>query len=129
MQVKRMDHAAIRTTKVAETQRFFETVLGLTAGPRPAFDFDGAWLYADGEDVVHLVAADADRVPSTQAALDHVALRIADHDAAIRRLEDLGIPYDARSTPGDELRQIFIFDPNGVRIELNTPGPGAGVIR
>jgi catechol 2,3-dioxygenase-like lactoylglutathione lyase family enzyme len=126
MQVKRIDHAAIKTTKVAETQRFFETVLGLTVGPRPAFDFDGAWLYADGEDVVHLVAVEAERVPSTQSALDHVALRVADHDGALRRLVELGIPYETRSTPGDELRQIFIRDPNGVRIELNTPGGGAG---
>lgn len=128
MRVNRLDHVAIKTARLAQTQAFYETVLGLTVGPRPAFAFPGVWLYAGGEDVVHLVEVDDPRAASEQAALNHVALRIADHAAAIAHLQALGVPYEAKPTPGQELLQIYVTDPNGVRIELNVAGAGAGVI-
>lgn len=121
MRVLDIDHAAIKTARLAETQAFFVEVLGLRVGPRPAFDFAGAWLYAGDKDVVHLVETEHDKLPSPAASINHFALRVADFDKALERLRDLGIPCEADTTPGGELRQIYVTDPNGVRVELNAP--------
>ena len=122
MHVLGIDHAAIKTARLAETQAFFVEVLGLRVGPRPAFDFAGAWLYAGDKDVVHLVETEHDKLPSPAASINHFALRVADFEAALERLRDLGVPYQMDTTPGGELRQIYVTAPNGVRVELNAPG-------
>ena len=122
MHVLGIDHAAIKTARLAETQAFFVEVLGLRVGPRPAFDFAGAWLYAGDKDVVHLVETEHDKLPSPAASINHFALRVADFDKALERLRDLGVPYQMDTTPGGELRQIYVTAPNGVRVELNAPG-------
>jgi catechol 2,3-dioxygenase-like lactoylglutathione lyase family enzyme len=124
MHVLDIDHAAIKTTRLAETQAFFVAVLGLRVGPRPAFDVAGAWLYAGDKDVVHLVETDHDKLPSPAASIHHFALRVADFEAALARLRDRSVPYETDTTPGGELRQIYVTDPNGVRVELNAPGQG-----
>lgn len=122
MRVLDIDHAAIKTARLAETQAFFVEVLGLRVGPRPAFDFAGAWLYAGDKDVVHLVETEHDKLPSPAASINHFALRVANFDAALARLRALAVPFELDVTPGGELRQVYVTDPNGVRVELNAPG-------
>ena len=58
MPLNRLDHYSIRTTHLAETQRFYTDVLGLEVGPRPNFPFPGVWLYHGGVAVVHVVGID-----------------------------------------------------------------------
>jgi len=58
MSLGKLDHYSIRTTKLAETERFYTDVLGLQAGPRPEFKFPGIWLYNAGHAVVHVVGID-----------------------------------------------------------------------
>jgi catechol 2,3-dioxygenase-like lactoylglutathione lyase family enzyme len=122
MQVRALDHAAIKTARLEETRAFFVDVLGLTVGARPNFDFPGYWLYADGKDIVHLVETDAAKTPSEAASINHFALRVADIDAAAAELSRRGVAFKREETPGAELRQIYVTDPNGVRVELNAPG-------
>jgi catechol 2,3-dioxygenase-like lactoylglutathione lyase family enzyme len=116
-----LNHANISTTKLAETVAFFTEILGMRVGPRPAFGFDGAWLYVGDQPVVHLVERGQAK---PEGALDHVAFTVGDFDAALARLKRLGIPYDASDIPSNFGRQCFVRDPNGVRIELTEPGPG-----
>jgi catechol 2,3-dioxygenase-like lactoylglutathione lyase family enzyme len=125
MQVQALDHAAIKTTKLEETRRFFVEILGLAAGPRPDFDFAGYWLYAGDTDVVHLVETEAAKAPSSAASINHFALRVADIEQAAQDLTAKGVAFKREDTPGGELRQLYVTDPNGVRIELNAPGPAA----
>ena len=54
MSVGVLDHYNVSTRKLEETVRFYENVLGFTNGPRPPFDFPGAWLYSSGHPVLHL---------------------------------------------------------------------------
>ena len=56
MPVKDLDHVNLRTANLAGMIAFYEKVLGLTLGPRPAFGFDGAWLYCGERATVHLIA-------------------------------------------------------------------------
>ena len=40
-----LNHFSIRTTDMVASRNFYETVLGLTVGPRPDFPFPGLWMY------------------------------------------------------------------------------------
>jgi catechol 2,3-dioxygenase-like lactoylglutathione lyase family enzyme len=109
----------IRTAELNRTRDFFVRVLGLTEGWRPPFPFEGAWLYAGGRDVVHLVEVEEPAGASRGSALDHFAFAIDDYEDAIRRLDAEGLTYRATTTPGTTTRQIFVTELNGVTIELN----------
>jgi len=54
MSVGMLDHYNVSTRNLRDTVRFYEEVLGLVNGPRPPFDFPGAWLYSEGHPVLHL---------------------------------------------------------------------------
>ena len=116
-----LDHFNIRTRKLSDTVRFYESVLGLEKGPRPNFAFPGAWMYSEGKAVVHLVdisATDEPQKPDS-GVVHHVAFISTGFDGMSQRLKSRGMPFDARQVPGGELWQIFVNDPNGVMIELN----------
>jgi len=123
MAVLGVDHINIGTHQLEETRAFFREAIGLAEGYRPDFPVAGAWLYAGDTAVVHLVDLAQAKLPSSQAALDHFALRIDDYDAAIARLEATGVRYRAVDIPDTPIRQINVRDPNGVNIELNYRGP------
>jgi catechol 2,3-dioxygenase-like lactoylglutathione lyase family enzyme len=124
MTIRTIDHINIATPKLQQTRDFFVEVLGLEEGDRPPFDFAGHWLYAGGRAVVHLQEAPAGLGPSDESALNHFAFEIADYEAMIARLDAAGAVYRAKAVPGRPTRQIFLSDPNGVRIELNHRAPG-----
>ena len=116
-----LDHFNIRTRKLTETVRFYESILGLEKGPRPNFAFPGAWMYSEGKAVVHLVdiAATDEPQKSDSGVVHHVAFASTGFDGMADRLKSRGMPFEARQVPGGELWQIFVNDPNGVMIELN----------
>jgi catechol 2,3-dioxygenase-like lactoylglutathione lyase family enzyme len=118
MPVRGLDHVNIVTPDVAGTVAFYEDVVGLTSGERPNFSFPGAWLYAGGRAVIHLMGGERGR---GTGSLDHVAFEAEDFDGTKRRLEERGLAYEARDVPGSRVRQLFVLDPNGVKLELNFP--------
>jgi catechol 2,3-dioxygenase-like lactoylglutathione lyase family enzyme len=52
-------------------------------------------------------------------AVDHVAFGGSDHDELAARLDAAGIDAVANEVAGGSLRQLYVTDPNGVRVELN----------
>ena len=139
MPLTRLDHYSIRTARLAETEQFYTSVLGLEVGPRPNFPFPGVWLYQSGIAVVHVVGID----PSNPAGLkdylgdkagsdtgtgtgtgtiDHVAFVGTDVEAMRAQFRHIGIPYRDRTVPNMNLEQVFLEDPNGITVELNFPG-------
>ncbi len=125
MAILGLDHVNIRTTDLEKTRAFFTEVLGLTVGWRPDFGFGGAWLYAGGRDVVHLVEVSRAGGASKGSSLDHFAFAIDDYDDARRRLEAAGIAYEAGVSPNGVIRQVFVTELNGVTFELNCREPAA----
>ena len=128
MRVQHLDHFTLRTPRLAETQAFFEQVVGLTPGPRPSFAFAGAWLYAEDRPLLHLAAFDPDdaalaRYLGARAAgtgsgcVDHISFRCEGLPSFERRLAGLAVGYERRTVPALRQHQLFLFDPNGVRIE------------
>lgn len=120
--IRSLDHINIRTADLAATRAFFIGVLGLEEGWRPDFGFPGAWLYAEGKDVVHLVEIARPLNASDTAALDHFAFDIDDYDEALRRVKATGFPYRETAVPNTTVRQIFVQESNGVSVELNFKG-------
>jgi len=51
--------------------------------------------------------------------VDHIAFHARDYDEVLARLERHGISPQRNDPPGSFLRQLFLEDPNGVKIEIN----------
>ena len=135
-----LNHISIRTTDMVATRRFYESVLGLTVGPRPDFPFPGLWMYRGDHGevanaVVHIIGMDpndpeglkkylGDRDISSlrgSGAVDHVAFFADGLAAMLAHLAGLGITARQRTVPSIGLHQVFLDDPNGVVVELNFP--------
>ncbi|MSP68005.1 MAG: glyoxalase [Alphaproteobacteria bacterium] len=119
MAVHHVQHFTVATKDLAVCKRFYIGALGLTDGWRPPFRFPGAWLYAEGQPIVHLIGAD-DGV-GRGGVLDHVALQCSDVAGVTCRLRDLGIGFEIRTQVASGLHQVFVWDPDGAKIELNFP--------
>ncbi len=119
-----LSHYAIRLAadSVEKTAAFYADVLELRRGYRPPFKFPGAWLYAGDSAVVHLIGGpDADK-PADTGRFDHIAFDAKGIAGMREHLAAKGIDFEERQVPDSDLRQIFVRDPNGIRIELNYRG-------
>jgi catechol 2,3-dioxygenase-like lactoylglutathione lyase family enzyme len=135
-----LNHFSIRTVDMEPTKHFYETVLGMSAGPRPNFDFPGYWMYIGSHDsvanaVVHIIGMDkndpeglkkylGDRDVSSlkgSGAVDHIAFFATGMADKVAHLKALSIDHRIRTVPSIGLHQVFITDPNGVVVELNYP--------
>jgi len=119
MPVTGLDHVNIRTSKLDEMSEWYETVLGLRAGPRPAFDFPGAWLYCGADAVVHLVGVTTPVETTDAISLEHFALRAKGLETFLAKLDDLGITARVVRVPGLPIVQVNIFDPEGNHIHVD----------
>ena len=92
MPIKRLDHVNVVTANLEKMVAWYEAILGLKCGPRPDFSFNGAWLYADGNAVVHLVEdAKAIRTGSEAALkLEHFAFSAIGASTFEQVLKDKG---------------------------------------
>ena len=121
MAITALNHVNIVTGDLEATRKFYSDVIGLIDGDRPSFQFPGAWLYCGDEAVIHLVGVD-DQPDEGTGTIDHVAFEAKGIGDMIELLEGSGVPFHVRDVPGREIRQVFLHDPNGVKIELNFRG-------
>jgi catechol 2,3-dioxygenase-like lactoylglutathione lyase family enzyme len=122
MPISGMNHCTVLTDDVAATVGFYRDLLGLVDGPRPGFGFPGAWLYAGGEAVLHVVGG-RPRSELRAGVIDHVAFSATGLAATLAALDARGIAHDCRQLPGGGAWQVFFHDPNGAKIELDfAPG-------
>jgi len=114
-----MNHFTILAQDEDKTLDFYVGLLGLQVGRRPDLGFPGAWLCAGGEQsVLHIVFGRP--VPTPRAGvIDHMAFSARDLRAVKARFDERGIEYDLRRQAGTGTWQLFSFDPNGARVELD----------
>ena len=118
MGIKGLDHVNINTTNTKDTMSFYTDLLDLTDGFRPPFDFPGAWLYAGGNAVIHLVFSDSE--PNVISnPVDHIALEATGFEETKQRLENENWEFRCSNVSDTQIRQIFLVDLNGVKLELN----------
>ncbi len=126
MPLHRLEHVLVLTDDLAATRAFYCDVLGFEAGERPPLEFPGHWLYLDGVACVHVAERAAYEAHAAQLGLsatpspvDHVAFAADGYGELAERLDAAGIEAVANAVPGAGLRQLFLTDPNGARVELN----------
>jgi catechol 2,3-dioxygenase-like lactoylglutathione lyase family enzyme len=131
MPLTRMEHFLVMTHDVDRTRDFYRDVLGFAVGHRPELGFLGHWLYLGDTPCIHIAdwttyTDHSNRlgIPVTTpapgtGALDHVAFNGNDYEGLLQRLKQHGLSYHPHDTPPIGLRQIFLNDPNGLKLELN----------
>jgi catechol 2,3-dioxygenase-like lactoylglutathione lyase family enzyme len=131
MPLETLEHYLVLTDDIDSTRDFYAGLLGLVPGFRPALPFPGYWLYLAETPAIHIAEWESYRrygaaagVPVSERGagtgpLDHIAFNGSDPDDMVRRLEAQGLDYQRHDVPGAGLRQLFLKDPNGLKIELN----------
>jgi catechol 2,3-dioxygenase-like lactoylglutathione lyase family enzyme len=64
--------------------------------------------------------------PPATGAIDHIAFRATGLRATLEHLKKEKIQFSQRQANGQALIQLFFYDPNGIKIELNFDGGEAG---
>jgi len=119
MTVKLLDHVNIHTANLAGTVDFYVDVIGLEQGARPTtLARPGAWLYCGGRPLIHLNENEQSR-PGGTGPIDHVAFETEGYERVASKLTERGVAFQAKELPDFSIRQIFVHDPNGVKLELN----------
>ena len=120
MPVSAMNHFTILTDDLDATVAFYGELLGLRPGPRPPFDFPGAWLYAEGAShaILHVIAG-RERRELLKGVIDHNAFTGQGLVETVGKLKVRGLPYDLGRLPGYGTWQLFFFDPNGAKVEID----------
>jgi catechol 2,3-dioxygenase-like lactoylglutathione lyase family enzyme len=113
-----LDHINIETIDLDKSVRFYTALLELEIGNRPAFDAEGVWLYSGKEPLIHLVVRSVVNQGPT-GAIHHVAFKARDCAAFEQRLKSMQLSYELFVVPDLNVTQIFVIDPNEVRLELN----------
>jgi catechol 2,3-dioxygenase-like lactoylglutathione lyase family enzyme len=137
MPITQLEHFLVLTDDVDATRDFYRDVLGLSVGPRPPLEFSGYWLYAGDVPCVHIAGRASYEATSARLGIpvsppargtgpfDHVAFNATDFEQVSARLARHGVAAHVNVVAGIGLRQLFLSDPNGVKIEINIPAlPG-----
>jgi len=132
MPLTHMEHFLIQAEDLEATKDWYVKVLGFRVGPHPDFRFPVYWLYLGDADVLHMTQGGkqisknrktylGQESDATQGSgvIDHVAFRASGLNDMIAHLGRLGIEFKERQVNDQGLYQLFLFDPNGVKIELN----------
>ena len=115
-----MNHSTILTDDLDKTLTFYADVLDLHPGARPPFTFPGAWLYArDGKEPILHVIAGKPKTDLVKGVIDHMAFTGRDLPGMLAKLKAHGIEYDLRQLPDYGTWQLFFYDPNDAKVELD----------
>jgi catechol 2,3-dioxygenase-like lactoylglutathione lyase family enzyme len=131
MPITHMQHYMLLSKDLEKTRHFYCDVLGLRSGERPPFRFKGLWIYAGDVACIHVAErASYDETSRTginpadpndhgSGSVDHIAFAATDFDELVARFAQHGVRYRSSQVPGRPLRQLFVFDPDGIQIEIN----------
>jgi catechol 2,3-dioxygenase-like lactoylglutathione lyase family enzyme len=133
MALSHIEHYLVAADDIDATRDWYARVLGMKAGAHPDFGFPVHWMYLAERDVVHIgpsarKAGDIQKKYLGRAsqdggagtgALDHIAFRATGLAAMLAHLRKEGVAFTQRRANGQALFQLFLYDPNGIKIELN----------
>lgn len=132
MPLTKLDHFLVQTEDVEATANWYEHVLGMHRGPTPDFRFHVVWMYIGDDALVHITDGGKNVSENRKAylgqqstdthgtgVLDHVAFHATGLKDMMDRLKQQNIQFDQRQVDSQGLFQLFLFDPNGIKVELN----------
>jgi catechol 2,3-dioxygenase-like lactoylglutathione lyase family enzyme len=133
MPISHLEHFLVAADDIDATRDWYARVLGMKSGPHPDFGFPVHWMYVDNIDIVHIgpSARQAGEIQKKYlgrtsqsseqgtGALDHIAFRATGLRQMLEHLKREKVPFSQRRANGQALFQLFLYDPNGIKIELN----------
>ena len=131
MPLLRLEHYLVLSDDIEKTKEFYCDALGMREGFRPQLEFPGYWLYVGDTPSIHIaewrsyaVWTKGVGIPvSTKAPgtgpVDHIAFNASGFEETRARLTSRGLEPAENLLDDIGLRQLFLYDPNGVAIELN----------
>lgn len=132
MPLSHIEHLLVQTADIAKTVEWYVRVLGMRAGHTPDFRFPVQWLYLGDNDVVHVTEGGAQtsenrkryvgqqsEALSGTGVIDHIAFRATGLTDMLAHLRAEGVEFTERQVDDQGLYQLFMFDPNGIKVELN----------
>ena len=139
MPVSHIEHFLVAADDIDATRDWYARVLGMQSGPHPDFGFPVHWMYLGGVDVVHIgpsakmageiqkkyLGRTSQGAGQGTGAIDHIAFRATGLRQMLEHLRSQGVAFSQRRANGQALFQLFILDPNGIKIELNYEAAGA----
>lgn len=115
-----MNHFTVLSSDLNRSKKFYMELLGFKEGYRPEFLFPGAWLYVDEQPILHIITGRP--MPEKPAGvLDHMAFTASNLQGMIDTLKQRGIDYELHRLEGLGIWQLFFYDPDGAKIELDFP--------
>ena len=131
-----LQHYTIEPADLEATKDFYVDVLGLTVGDRPPLNFPGYWLYSGGVATVHLLGPRQPREGITvrppdmkmdnTGRLDHIAFAATGLSDVRARIKKHNATFREQVLPRLGATQLFLFDPDGVGVEINFPPEETG---
>ena len=132
MPLSHIEHLLVAADDIDATRDWYARVLGMKSGPHPDFGFPVHWMYLGDRDVVHIgpsakMAGDIQKQylgrtsqgGQGTGAIDHIAFRATGLREMLLHLKKLNISFSQRRANGQALFQLFFYDPNGIKVELN----------
>ena len=114
-----MNHFTIISEDTQKTLDFYVGLLGLSVGHRPDLGFPGAWLYGGGEQALLHIYFDRPIPAQRAGVIDHMAFSATGLAAVKARFDAAGVRYDLKRQAGAGTWQLFSYDPNGAKVELD----------
>ncbi|MFD2098803.1 VOC family protein [Flagellimonas iocasae] len=119
------DHYSIVVTKLIETGDFYRDILGLTEIPHPDRAPGFRWFQIEDNAQLHLIKKDIADFSKNKSM--HLCLAIQDLEGLIEHLMANNIDFydwpgikNSITNRSDGVKQIYIQDPEGYWIEINT---------
>ncbi len=128
IKVKTVNHVGLPIADRGRSMKMYRDVVGLDVIPHQVDGNTLAWTECTDGSMVHLIDPPSD--PGAKDGRQHVAFEVEDLDAVVEVLEAAGIPL--ANQPGvrhDGQRHLFVYDPDGNRIEICTRGDHAETSR
>jgi catechol 2,3-dioxygenase-like lactoylglutathione lyase family enzyme len=133
MALSHIEHFLVASDDIDACRDWYARVLGMKSGPHPDFGFPVHWMYLDDVDVVHIgpsakqagdiqkkyLGRTSQNAGTGTGALDHIAFRATGLRTMLEHLKKEKIGFTQRRANGQALFQLFLYDPNGIKIELN----------
>jgi catechol 2,3-dioxygenase-like lactoylglutathione lyase family enzyme len=132
MTLLHLDHYLVQTVDFRGTVNWYQDILGLSQGATPNFGFPVQWMYIGERDVLHVTHGGGKSTENRKVYLgqqsdattgsgviDHIGFRCSGLKDMMAHLADKGVEFRQRRVDDQGLYQLFLFDPNGVKVELN----------
>lgn len=119
------DHYSVIVTDVDKSAEFYANILKLEETPHPDKTPGFRWFIVNGNSQIHLIQKDVAQFEKNKTL--HLCLATQNLDGLIAHLKKNKVPFS--DWPGkdngitlrsDGVRQIYIQDPDGYWIEINT---------